>query len=174
MADFKTAVLITIDPNHEGGYQDDPQDHANWSSGQIGVGELVGTKYGITAVDMPGVNIKDLTPDQAVDYYAQHYWKSLYSQIEDQDVANKLFDMGVLFGVGEAVKLLQISLKPAFPDLATDGAFGPETLSAINQAEPTSLLGAYKTALVAYTLRIAANNPNERGDVPGWGRRINS
>ena len=54
MADFKTAVLITLE--HEGGFQKNPNDHANWSSGKIGVGTLVGTKYGITALDLPGIS----------------------------------------------------------------------------------------------------------------------
>jgi len=174
MADFRTAVLITIDPEHEGGYQNSPHDHANWSSGKIGEGELVGTKYGITAVDLPGATIKDLTADQAVNYYDAHYWKSLYSQIESQAVANKLFDMGVLFGVGTAVHMLQIALMSSFPEVKPDGAFGPTTLNAVNQSDADSLLGAYKMVLVTYTLRIAGGNPEEANNVGGWGRRIHS
>ncbi len=110
MADFRTAVLITIDPEHEGGFQKNSSDHANWSSGVIGEGELIGTKYGITALDMPGVDIENLTPDQAVEFYKERYWKDLYSQISSQIVANKLFDMGVLFGVKEAVSIMQLTL----------------------------------------------------------------
>src|SRR5579864_5653858 len=88
---------------HEGGFQKMPNDHANWSSGKIGEGELIGTKYGITAIDMPGVDIENLTEDQAIQYYKEHYVKSLYSQIVSQSVGEKLFDLGVLFGVGTAV-----------------------------------------------------------------------
>jgi lysozyme family protein len=174
MADFRTAVLITIDPDHEGGYQANPKDHANWSSGIIGQGELVGTKYGITALDMPGVVIKDLTPDQAVEYYKDKYWKPLYSQIESQAIANKIFDMGVLFGVVTIIHVLQAALKPAFPEVEIDGNFGPVTLSAVNQADDQSLLQAFKSALVARTLRIAVTHPEEKYAVAGWGRRINS
>src|SRR6266436_1562301 len=110
MADFKAAVLITISPSHEGGFQKNPKDHANWSSGIIGQGTLIGTKYGITALDMPGADIENLTEDQAVAYYSEHYWKPLYSQIESQLIGNKLFDLGVLFGVGTAVGILQLTL----------------------------------------------------------------
>ena len=174
MADFKTAVLITIDPEHEGGYQNNPHDHANWSSGVIGQGELIGTKYGITAVDLPGVVIKDLTPDQAVVYYEQHYWKSLYSQIESQIVANKLFDLGVLFGVGTAIRILQAILAPTFSDVAVDGNFGPNTLSAVNQSEENSLLRAYKTSFVTHAFNITVVKPEEKEDFVDWVRRINS
>src|ERR1700686_393552 len=96
MADFNQAVAKTL--VHEGGYVDNPNDPGG------------ATKYGITQADMPGINIADITTEQAVAYYAEHYWKTLYSQITDQSLAEKLFDMGVLFGVGTAVKLLQIAL----------------------------------------------------------------
>jgi lysozyme family protein len=41
---FKGLILI------EKGYQDDPNDRGNWTSGVIGIGELKGTKYGISAM----------------------------------------------------------------------------------------------------------------------------
>ena len=66
MADARTAILITLDPAHEGGFQANPHDRANWTSGQVGVGTLVGTNGGITALDMPGADIKNLTVDQKV------------------------------------------------------------------------------------------------------------
>ena len=159
MADFNIAVQITL--VNEGGFVDNPADPGG------------ATKYGITQADMPGVDIAGVTPQQATAYYQEHYWKPLYSQIESQDVANKLFDMGVLFGVGEAVKLLQIVLQTAIPTVTVDDEFGPETLAALNQIDAASLLQAYKTSLVTYALRIAANKPSDRQFAAGWGRRIN-
>jgi lysozyme family protein len=155
MADFRIAVKLTL--THEGGYVNNPND----SGGP--------TKYGVTQKDLPGVDIESLTEDQAISYYAEHYWKALYSEIADQNVADKVFDMGVLFGIGEAVKLLQLALH-----VDNDGDFGAETLAAVNNANPDQLLGIYKTLLTSYTLRIALNNPQDRIFVTGWGRRINS
>lgn len=172
MADATIAIKLTLE--HEGGYQCDPDDHANWSGGQINEGTLIGTKYGITPQDIPGASIKDLTEDQATEYYREHYWKLLYSEIQNQEVANKLFDMGVLFGVNEAIKLLQITLQPSYPDVHPDGDFGPTTLARTNESDASSLLNAYKTSLVSYTLRIAVVKPNEKKFVAGWGNRINS
>lgn len=180
MANFKASLILTLNPDHEGGFQNQPNDHANWTSGKIGEGELVGTNHGITALDIPKLQalsiftpIKDLNFDEAGTFYQKYYWNPLYDQITDQFLADKLFDMGVLFGVGEAVKLLQIVLAQ-YHNVAVDDKFGPGTLAALEASEPNSLLQAYKTALVSYTLRIAAVNPAERGDVAGWGRRINS
>lgn len=169
MADAKTAIAITIDADHEGGFQKNPKDWANWTGGEIGSGELVGTKYGITALDLPGYDIESLTPEQATIYYREHYWKSLYSQIECQEVANKLFDMGVLFGVATAVKCLQSVL--AIP---ADGIFGSRTLASVNTASEKTLLEEYEDELSAHAKAIAASKPNEAEDLDGWLRRIKS
>ena len=170
MSDYKTAVSITL--QHEGGFQDDPDDHANWSSGVKGVGTLVGTKYGITALDMPGVDIRNLTPEQATQFYSERYWKPSYSQIENQHVANKLFDLGVLFGVGTVVRQMQIVLAPYF-HLSVDGVWGTETLSAVNQSDAPSLLEGFKAQMVRHSFEVATAKPEERKYLAGWGRRIN-
>lgn len=165
--DIKTAIQKTL--VHEGGFQANPNDHANWSSGKIGEGELIGTKYGITALDLPGTSIKDLTEDQAIAYYQEHYVKSGYAQIESQFVGEKLFDLGVLFGVRVATGVLQAVL-----GITTDGVFGPTTLQHINQTEPASLYKAYLSAMVTHAINVANANPAEREFLTGWIKRINA
>jgi lysozyme family protein len=157
MADYKQAVQKTL--THEGGFVNNPLDHGG------------PTKYGITQADMPGVNIANITPDQAVDYYSQNYWKPLYSQITDQLLAEKLFDMGVLFGVKTAVKMLQISMTNEI-GLVSDGQFGPNTLAAVNQS--SGLLPGYKTVLIQHVVNIINVNPDQGAFINGWVNRINS
>jgi lysozyme family protein len=169
MADPKIAIAITISPSHEGGFQDNKNDKGNWTGKEVGVGILKGTNMGISAAQYPDLDIKNLTPEQATAIYSESYWKQFYSQIESQDIANKLFDLGVLFGVGTAVQYLQAAL-----DITQDGVFGSGTLEAVNAADPSSLLKSYKTIFVAHALSVGANNPNERKDVADWVRRINS
>lgn len=169
MADAKTAILITLDPAHEGGFQKNPHDRANWTGGQVGVGTLVGTNGGITALDMPGADIENLTVDQKVAYYIEHYWKPLYSQIADQAIANKLFDMGVLFGVGTAVKMLQMAV-----DLNVDGVFGPNTLARVNASNDFLTLQDFKANLHTHAQSVATANPEEARFLPDWQRRIDS
>jgi lysozyme family protein len=156
MADSKISIAKTL--VHEGGYVNNPNDSGG------------ATKYGITQADIPNVNIADITPEQATEYYIEHYWKNLYSEIDTQVVADKLFDMGVLFGVGTAVKLLQVVLSI----IPQDGVFGPHTLSATNLAEPNSLLNSYHAALVSHAVGIADAQPKDRVFLVGWIRRINS
>lgn len=155
MSDSRIAIEQTL--KNEGGFVDDPRDPGG------------ATNMGITQADMPGQNMRELTVDQAVAYYSEHFWKPLYSQIENQPIANKLFDLGVLFGVGTAVEILEHVL-----EVPVDGVFGPDDLLHVNQAEPTSLLQTYKTALVTHAVAIGAAHPQEQAFVGGWIRRINS
>jgi lysozyme family protein len=155
MSDFKQAILLTL--QHEGGWVNNPHD----SGGE--------TNMGITQKDMPGQDMKTLTVEQATAYYLENYWKLHYSGINDQSIVNKLFDMGVLFGVGTAVKILQAAL-----NLKTDGSFGPMSLTAVNAAEPISFLIAYKTGLVNRALGVVNAVPSDRIFFAGWVKRINS
>lgn len=158
MADFKAAVAKTL--AHEGGYVNNPADKGG------------PTKYGITQADADAINkqVVDLTPQDAVDYYAAHYWKSGYSQITNQALAEKLFDMGVLFGVGTAVKMLQLSMAHELT-IVSDGVFGPQTLQDVNAHGD---IAAYKTMLIQHMIQVVNTNPNDHVFVNGWVNRINS
>lgn len=156
MADFLTAVAKTI--IHEGGYVNNPADRGG------------PTKFGITQSDMPGVDISGLQVTQAEAYYQEHYWKPLYSQITKQEVADKLFDMGVLFGVKTATRMLQTSMESEI-HLVSDGDFGPETLSDVNLY---ASLPQYRTTLIQHVINIVHNDPSQNIFSAGWVNRINS
>ena len=155
MSDFNVALVLTL--KHEGGYADNPNDPGG------------ATNMGITQADMPGVNLRTLTPAQAGIFYCKKFWNPFYNEIANQNVANKLFDLGVLFGIGTAVEILQQVLA-----IKMDGNFGPVTLAAVNASDAASLLLAYRTAMVARAVAIGAQRPAERVFVAGWINRINS
>ena len=69
---FEKAVGYTL--QFEGGFSQNPNDPGNWTGGEVGKGELVGTNYGISAASFPNLNIKSLTLDQAKALYKQEYW----------------------------------------------------------------------------------------------------
>jgi lysozyme family protein len=175
VGNFDISVALTL--VNEGGFQKIPSDKGNWTGGQVNVGELKGTKYGISASQFPTEDIENLTVDRAKELYftsPKEFWNPLYEQIKDQFVCNKVFDVGVLFGPPRAVKDLQEILQPQFPEVVPDMQFGQRTLAAVNASEPVSLLVAYKTRLVANAIQAASNNPNERSFISSWIRRINS
>jgi lysozyme family protein len=170
MADIKASIAKTI--VKEGGYVNNPNDSGG------------ATKYGVTQRDiigLPGfpVDVKDLTTDQATDYYEFHYWAKFggaghfaqinFPMIEAQSVMDKVFDMAVLFGVGEAVTLIEGVLQ-----LVEDGLFGPHDLVAVNEADPASLLQSYKTAFVSHAIGIVNARPKDREFLAGWIHRVNS
>lgn len=173
MALFNIAVGLTLDEDHEGGYQCDPKDRGNWTGGKIGGGELKGTNGGISAHEFPSLDIKNLTIEQIKEIYLAKYWDPHYDSIIDQLIANKLFDMGVLFGVKEAVLKFQEILRTDLFVISEDGLFGEMSLLATNKCEPVSLLVAYKTTFVNHVLEIGTKNPAEQPNVSSWIRRIN-
>ena len=155
MADFQQAVALTL--QHEGGYVNDPADPGG------------ATNMGITQRDLPETPIQNLTVAQAVAYYSNTYWKGLYSSLTSQQLANKLFDWGVLFGVGTAVKVLQGVL-----GIKQDGLFGPASLAAVNATDGVMLLEEYKNSMLIHASRVVAANPTLTKFLAGWMRRINS
>jgi lysozyme family protein len=155
VADFYIAVALTL--RNEGGFVNNANDPGG------------ATNMGIEQRDLPNTPIQMLSVAQAEAYYAQNYWKPFYSQISNQSLANKLFDLGVLFGVGEAVKVLQQVLS-----ITADGVFGPATLTAVNEAPAIMVLAEYKSAMLDRANEVVGMNPKEIVFLDGWERRINS
>lgn len=119
---YETAFKEII--GHEGGYTDDPEDDGNWTGGAQGVGELKGTKYGISAAAYPQLNIKALTLDDAKVIYFQDYWKRVRCDELPPAVAFTMFDCAVNQGILRAIRCMQRAL-----GVKDDGVFGPQTLA---------------------------------------------
>ena len=169
MSDFQKAWAITL--KHEGGFQRLPNDKGNWTGGKIGVGELKGTKYGISATQFPDLDIENLTVEEAGNIYLEKYWQ--YNEVESQAIADKMFDLGVLFGVATAVSVMQLTLQANEPQQPITGKFGPITLGNVNSQDETSLLASYKANMLTHAFNVIAKNPAERPFIGNWGNRIN-
>ncbi len=86
----------------EGGYTNDRRDRGNWTSGKIGVGQLKGTKYGISAMSYPNEDIKNLTLARAAEIYRRDYWDQAGCHILTAGVDLPIFDVSVNSGPGRA------------------------------------------------------------------------
>jgi len=113
MADFITAYNATV-KKWEGNYDTDPNDSGNWSTGVVNEGYITGTKCGLTAQDFKKVyghtptaeEMQNLTQNQILNMYQSIYWAYMHgSEINNQDLANQLFDIAVNEGEGAALKL---------------------------------------------------------------------
>ena len=92
---------------HEGGFQNDPLDRANWTSGVCGVGECKGTKYGLAAMTYPTLDIRNLTLDQAKAIYKRDWWDKLGMDKYPPALAYQMFDASIIHGSGRAIQFVQ-------------------------------------------------------------------
>jgi lysozyme family protein len=150
MADFELAISATL--KNEGGYVNDLDD----SGGE--------TKYGISKASYPHLDIANLTTDQAEEIYLRDFWK--FDGIDNQMLANKVFDMSVNMG-HSAIKILQRLLG----GLTIDGEYGPSTEAEINAVNPLKLLERYQDALAQHYKDIVTKTPSKAEFLDGWLKR---
>jgi lysozyme family protein len=154
---FLKAVNWTID-RHEGGFANTKGDHGGL------------TKYGISQTAHPDLDIAALTRDQAIEIYWGEYWQpNGYEEIQDAELAAKVFDEAVNCGCIQANKLLQRAVQRvggnAF-QMVIDGWVGPITLSAVNDHAGDYLLCAFENECIRFHLGL-----HQYEFLPGWCRR---
>lgn len=81
--------------SYEGGYVNDPDDPG---------GE---TKWGISKKSYPHLDIKNLTPEQALEIYHRDYWLALNCNSYSLPNAIVIFDSGVNCGVGRTLRWIE-------------------------------------------------------------------
>ena len=104
-ADWRRSVLpFTL--RHEGGLSLDRRDPGNWTGGKVGLGRLVGTKYGIAASAHPMLDIRSLTLDDAAAIYWRDYVVRPGFDALPLPLLLVVFDTGVNCGTGRAKRWL--------------------------------------------------------------------
>lgn len=134
MAKFEIADEITSE--NEGGYTDNPNDSGNWTSGKVGVGQLIGTKYGISAPVLSSTlkrvatlfDMQSLSHEAAKSIRKKLYWDKVKGdEIKSQEMANSIYDSAINMGVGTAIKLAQRAAS-----IDETGIMDQKTLKALN------------------------------------------
>ena len=152
---------------HEGGFQNDPNDRANWTSGKIGQGELRGTKYGVSAMSYPGEDIRNLSLDRAKEIYRRDFWGPVGCDLVPEPVKFPLFTAAVHTSAPvrpiTAIKMLQRAL-----GVVDDGQIGPKTQMAIGSINGYQLASRMMGQYIDYT-----NNNREQYARfgAGWSQR---
>jgi lysozyme family protein len=93
------------------------------------------TKYGIAQNSHPGLVVRALNLDAAMEVYFNEYWLRGHCDQLQFPVSLIHFDGCVNHGLGRAAKFLQRTL-----GVADDGAIGQGTLNAANAADPRELI----------------------------------
>ena len=158
---FMAALEILIES--EGGFSDDKRDKGNWTSGKIGIGELKGTKYGISAMAYPDLDIKNLTIAQAMEIYHRDYWERCKCDYIPDALSVAVFDFAVNSGIKTAIKKLQIAL-----GVTADGIIGNQTVGACNRLPAKKVLEDYINLRLDYLMSLKKWSIYGKG----WGNRV--
>lgn len=178
MADFAIAQKFT--GHIEGGYVNDPND----SGGE--------TVFGLTRRDWPHwngwpvidhlkaqfglakaiqiINTNVQLKDSAVALFKTNYWDvNSLTQINDQQLADQVYDADINMGVGTGARMLQ---QAAGVDV--DLHIGPKTIAAINNADPQVIYNKFIAIRKARYEQIIASNPKNERYRASWFSRMPS
>lgn len=163
----------------EGGLSLDPQDNGNWTGAKQGVGQLVGSNFGVTpaalakhrGVAVGGISrsaMASLTIDEAVDIAVASYYKApRFDRLPWNRLTMSVVDMGWGAGPTQAIKLLQRMV--GVPD---DGKIGPQTVGAYNafltQHGEEAACWQWAFVRARFYASISANRPANIKYIVGW------
>ena len=101
---------------------------------------------------------------EIVRFYKVIFWDKVGGdQINDQDIANSIFDFAVNAGVGTSASLAQLVI-----ETKTDGVIGPESIAKINAFNIDHFLAAFTVAKIARYVSIVKKRPTSRKYFYGW------
>jgi len=156
MAKFSEAVDIVL--KNEGGYVNDPKDPG---------GE---TNFGISKAAHPGLDIKNLSEDDAKSiYYTEYWYPNKLSELNNQSVANFALDTLVHHGKGGLI--LQEAVNVSGGSTVPDNKVGPHTIASINAIAPSFYLQNAVARRIAYMEELVRNNPSLAKFLRGWKMR---
>ena len=172
---FSDAVNSTL--RHEGGYANHIHDKGgptNWGISLRylqSLGNLGDLNHdGLVNND----DIRLIDKKEAMALYKAGFWdKYGYGKINNEAIAEKVFDLSVNMGPQNAHKLLQkaINLLRTCNLIEEDGDFGHQTLNAVNTANPYNLLLCLRSVSVWHYIQIVDKSPTQKVFIKGWLKR---
>lgn len=151
------AVLI-----REGGFSSDPADRGG------------ATNMGISSRYHPDIDVRSLSRSRAIETYRQRYWlRYRLNEIEDLDVATKVFDLCVWMGPDDAARYLQTAINAVAGNrkVAVDGIIGSKTLAALREVDPQPVVAVLRALALEHVRREIQRNPSQERFRRGWERR---
>lgn len=153
---FEKSLALVL--KQEGGYVNDSRDPGGMTN--LGVTKKVWDKYvGYTSSE---AEMRALTPEVVAPLYKAQYWGSIGDELP-KGVDYLYFDFGVNAGPSRAAKTLQNAL-----GVVADGVIGPNTLKAIKEADPVSLIDKFTHAKEVFYQSL----PTFATFGKGWMRRV--
>lgn len=194
MAEFKIAEAET--GRAEGLYANNPKDTGKETF--AGISRLWWPKSKIwpiidkikKAVVKPGMNIHNRNVWKLINkeskkypelvglissFYKINFWNiNQLDRINDQQIANTVYDFSVNAGEDEAAETLQESvniLMTGYPNLSVDGDVGNKTIAAVNLMNPKAIYEVYNQKRLEHYERLA-KRPGQAQFLPSWKSRL--
>ena len=143
----------------EGGYVNNPADPGGMTN--LGVTKAVWEEWVGHPVDEK--IMRELTPERVAPLYKRKYWDACNCDNLPLGIDYLVFDFAVNAGVGRSAKTLQTAI-----GCVPDGAIGPNTMAAINKADPKSLIDKFSTAKTNFYQSLKTFSVFGKG----WLRRV--
>jgi len=106
------------------------------------------------------------------DFYQKNFWNPMkVGGILSQNLANRIFDMGVNASDRTSIHLLQRAIIVCGKPISDDGFLGPETMEAANSIDVERLLAAFRTQRFHYYKEIVDNHPEDAKYLREWEKR---
>jgi lysozyme family protein len=157
MADYKISIKRTL--KHE-----DPTLSGKVTSDTGGL-----TRWGISQKAFPKLNIAKLTLLEAMEIYKRYYFNPLkLEEVQDQNVADVIFDFGVNAGLHRAIMILQQVL-----DVKIDSKIGPMTINTLNKKGPAEFISEYTKERISFYISLASRQ-QFAPYIRGWIKRAKS
>jgi lysozyme family protein len=155
--------MFTALISNEGAFTNKREDRGNWTSGVVGKGILKGTKYGVSAMSYPDLDIERLTYAQAFAIYFRDFYQRCACDELPAAIRFMVFDSAVNNGPGNAARFLQRAI-----GVADDGDIGPRTRAAIAKADPLALMESFSRERTTFHTKLST-----WGDFgKGWAIRL--
>jgi lysozyme family protein len=162
MDTFAQALAFTL--KEEGGFVDNINDHGG------------ATNHGVTqaAYDawrashgQPAQSVELITDAETALLYDEDYWTPAHCAELPPAVGIIHFDWCVNHGVRGAIKTLQATV-----GVASDGIFGPATVSAVGAMDVASLVAQYQKFRDAWYYADVQKDPSQQEFEAGWINRV--
>lgn len=143
---------------HEGAFQNRRSDRGNWTTGIVGQGTLKGTKFGISAMSYPDLDIVNITLDVAKKIYLRDFWIPAGCEVFPDAIKFDMFDTAVNSGINRATLILQQAA-----GVLADSKVGPKTMAAIEAANPFSLHAKFNGYRLLFMSNLSVWDENSEG-----------
>lgn len=159
-SNFREALTHVL--KHEGGYVNHPSD----PGGATNKGVTLANFRRYVKPNGTVADLKRLTVDQAAIVYKRYYWDAVLGDMLPGGVDYAVFDFAVNSGPSRAIKYLQRAV-----GAAQDGRIGPQTLEAVGNADPATVVNLLCDARLDF-MRGIRGGKLWKTFGRGWQRRV--